>query len=391
MKGWLKTALLSILVFSLFLVGVIYVFNLRVSWSSSDIAYSPGQPITKTEARVFDVKPKNIILFIADGMGFSHLSLAMHTQQSEEAPSVWQAFDVKGWHDTKSTYGPLTDSGASATAMATGTATFWDVIGQDEDGARLTNVFEVASEQGYTTGIVTDSYIWDATPAAFVAHTASRDSSREILTQMASSELDLLFGELEDLGEDGNPDYEETLDILTQRFHLLDKSLTTPEAHSIEGPIAAIYDEDEVQDLNSNPTLTRMTEVALNRLASKEKPFMLLVESEEMDAASHSNNSQRVLRGLQAIQSSLALILEFSKTHGETLVVFTADHETGGLAAVANFDNYPNMQIRWSTMDHTGVVVPLLAKGPGAEHFATIDRNWEIGEILKGLIVNNDP
>ena len=130
-------------------------------------------------------------------------------------------------------------------------------------------------------------------------------------------------------------------------------------------------------------------EALLNLLASKDKPFMLLVESEEMDAASHSNNSKRVLRGLKSIQSTLSLILEFSKTHRETLVIFTADHETGGLAAVANFDNYPSMQIRWSTKDHTAAVVPILAKGPGAEHFANIDRNWEIGEILKGLISNN--
>lgn len=389
MKSWFKTALLSVFVFSMLLVGISHVFNLRVSRSSTDIEYSPGQPVTKTEARVFSVKPKNIILFVADGMGFGHLSLAMQTQQSENVSSVWQEFEVKGWHDTKSTYGPLTDSGASATAMATGTATFWDVIGQDKDGAQLTNVFERASDQGYTTGIVTDSYIWDATPAAFVAHTESRDNAREILTQMASSELDLLFGELEDLGEGDNPDYESTIEILTQRFHLLDKSLNTPEANAIDRPIAAIYDEDEVQDLNSSPNLTRLTDVALKHLASKEKPFILLVESEEMDAASHSNNSRRVIRGLKSIQSTLSLLLEFSKTDGETLVIFTADHETGGLAAVANFDHYPNMQIRWSTKDHTAAVVPILAKGPGAEHFATIDRHWEIGEILKGLISTN--
>ena len=274
--------------------------------------------------------------------------------------------------------------------MATGTATYWEVIGQDADGARLTNVFEVASDRGYATGIVTDSYIWDATPAAFVAHTESRDNARDILTQTASSELDLLFGELEDLGQGDNPDYESTMEILARRFHLLDKSLTSPEVHSIDGPIAAIYDEDEVQDLSSSPNLTRLTEVALEHLASKDQPFVLLVECEEIDSASHTNRSGRVIRGLQSIQSTLALIIEFSRTDGETLVVFTADHETGGFAAVANWDSYPNMRIRWSTTDHTAAVVPILATGPGAEHFASVDRNWEIGQILKGLILDNE-
>ena len=389
MNDRLKNFSLSVLLFSLFLIGVFYVFNFRVSRYSSDIEYSPGQHAEKDWDRDFSVKPKNIVLFIADGLGFSHMSLAMHTQQTENAVSVWEKFEVRGWHNTKSTYGPLTDSGASATAMATGTPAYWDVIGQSKDGERLTNVFEMASDQGYTTGIVTDSYVWDATPASFVAHTGSRDNSEEILTQLASSELDLLFGELEDLGEEGNPDYETTIEILTRRFHLLDKSLSTSEVESIDRPIAAIYDEDEIQDLDSSPNLTRMTEVALNRLHAKDKPFILLVECEEMDAALHRNDSKRIIRGLKSLQSALSLVLEYSKTHGETLVVFTSDHETGGLAAVANFNNYPSMQIRWSTKEHTGTVVPILAIGPGAEHFASIDQTWEIGKILKGLISDN--
>ena len=150
----MKKPLISVLVYSVFLVGIFYLLNLRVSQSSSDIEYAPGAPIAKTEFKTSSTKPRNIILFIADGMGFSHLSLAMHTQQNENKPSVWQEFDVKGWHDSKSTYGPLTDSGASATAMATGTPTFWDMIGQDPDGTRLTSVFEVAAEQGFRVGAV---------------------------------------------------------------------------------------------------------------------------------------------------------------------------------------------------------------------------------------------
>ena len=72
--------------------------------------------------------------------------------------------------------------------------------------------------------------------------------------------------------------------------------------------------------------------------------------------------------------------------NGETLVLFTADHETGGLAVVADFDNYPKMQIRWSTNEHTAAVVPLFADGPGAGYFANVHRNWEIGNRLKKLI-----
>ena len=389
MKNWKKTSLLTTFIILALLIGSFLAFDITLSIPSSNIEFSPGQEINRFKPEYIGEKPNNIIVFIADGMGFSHLSLALLTQQSENIPSVWQEFDVKGWHDARSAYGPLSDSEASATAIATGTSTSFGYIGLDQDSNTLKNVFEVASDQQYATAIVTDSYIWDGTPAAFVAHTKSEDDAKDILTQIASSKLDLLFGELEDLGEGDVPDKEETIKILKKRFQLLDQSLELPNQDSMSKPIAAIFDEDEIQDLNSSPNLTLLTDVALKYLATKNKPFMLLVESEEMDAASHDNDSDRVINGLKSIQQTLSLVLNFSKMHGQTLVLFTSDHETGGLAAVADFGDYPKLQIKWSTKDHSAAVVPLFADGPGAEYFAGIHRNWEIGNRLKKLILQN--
>ena len=384
MKNWEKTSLFTTIIILVVIISTLYIFNISISIPSSDIEFSPGKPTSKLNLEYIDGNPKNIIVFIADGMGFSHLSLALQTQQSENTPSVWQEFDVKGWHDARSAYGSLTDSEASATAISTGTSTNFGHIGIDKDQNPLKNVFEVASDQQYNTGIVTDSYIWDATPAAFSAHIRNEDDARSILTQMAKSELDLLFGELEDVGEDDVPEKDETIEILSERFQLLDRTLELPSGDAI--PIAAIFDEDEVQDLNSSPNLTQLTDVALQYLSSQDKPFVLLVESEEMDAASHKNDSERVINGLKSIQQTLSFVLKFSKMQGETLVLFTADHETGGLAAVSDFANYPKMQIRWSTKEHTAAVVPLFADGPGAEYFGDVHRNWEIGNRLKKLI-----
>ena len=342
MKNWKKISLLTTFIILALLIGSFLAFDITLSIPSSNIEFSPEQEINRFKPEYIGEKSNNIIVFIADGMGFSHLSLALLTQQSENIPSVWQEFDVKGWYDARSAYGPLTDSEASATAIATGTSTSFGYIGLDQDGNTLKNVFEVASDQQYATAIVTDSYIWDGTPAAFVAHTKSEDDAKDILTQIASSKLDLLFGELEDLGEGDVPDKEETIKILKKRFQLLDQSLELPNHDSISKPIAAIFDEDEIQDLNSSPNLTQLTDVALKYLATKNKPFVLLVESEEMDAASHDNDSDRVINGLKSIQQTLSLVLNFSKMQGQTLVLFTADHETGGLAAVADFGDYPN-------------------------------------------------
>jgi alkaline phosphatase len=386
MKNWKKTSLFTTIIILVVIISTLYIFNISISIPSSDIEFSPGKPTSKLNLEYIDGNPKSIIVFIADGMGFSHLSLALQTQQSENKPSIWQEFDVKGWHDARSAYGPLTDSEASATAISTGTSTNFGHIGIDKDQNPLKNVFEVASDQQYNTGIVTDSYIWDATPAAFSAHIRNEDDARSILTQMAKSELDLLFGELEDVGEDDVPEVDETLEILQTRFQLLERSLKLPEGAKSTNPVAVIFKEDEIQDMSSSPNLLQLTETALTYMSSQDKPFVLLVESEEMDAASHKNDSKRVLNGLKSIQETLSLVLNFSKKNGETLVVFTSDHETGGLASVSDFGNYPKMQMRWATKEHTAAVVPLFAKGPGAECFANVHRNWEIGHCLKILI-----
>ena len=287
MRNWKKISLLTALILFVLLTSIKYIFNISISIPSSDIEFSPGQTTSKVNSEYKGEKPKNIIVFIADGMGFGHLSLALQTQQSENMPSVWQEFDVKGWHDASSIYGPLTDSEASATAIATGKSTNFGHIGIDKDQNTLENIFEIASSHHYNTGIVTDSYIWDGTPAAFAAHIRNEDDARSILEQMAESELDLLFGELEDVGEDDVPEVDETIEILQKRFHLLEKSLELPDGAKSSNPVAVIFEEDEIQDMNSSPNLVQLTETALVFMSSQDNPFVLLVESEEMDPASH--------------------------------------------------------------------------------------------------------
>ena len=383
MSNWKKG--LATLLSLILVLSIVYLISDKVDLGPfGSVKFEPSDDSESLSSIEINAKPKNIIIFIADGMGFSHLSLAEHTQKD----GPWNSFTVKGWHDPRSNYGPLTDSGASATAMATGTSTYFEIIGMDPDGNILKNVFEVAQDSGYASGIVTDSYIWDATPAAFVAHTLSRDNSVDILNQIASSKLDLIFGELEDVGEKGNPDNKTTLRILEERFQLLDESLNLPKADSILTPVAAVFQEDQVQDMESNPNLVQLTRSALKYLASNDKPFILLVESEEMDAASHDNNTPRILRGLESIKQTVSLLVDYSMKDGETLLVFTADHETGGLSVVSDSGVYPDMRVQWSTQEHTTAVVPILAAGPGAELFSNISRNYEIGIQLRKLIAS---
>ena len=330
--------------------------------------------------------PRNIIIFLADGLGFAHLTAAELVLGGIGARTVWDRFDAAGWTRSHPTSGLLTDSAASATAFATGSRTYYGGIGVDAAGAPKTTLFESAAALGYWTGIVTDSYVWDATPAAFFAHVGVRgdENAGEILRQLAGSRLELLAGELEDAGEGSVPGRAETVEMLQERFRVLG-----PGPESVDdlagqrGPTVALYEEDQITDLRSSPDLPGLATAALERAAADGRPFLLLVESEEPDTASHARDFRRLLAGMEAIEAAVAQILEFADGRGDTLVVFTSDHETGGLALGGAG---PTLQPLWATADHTGSAVPLLAYGPAAKVFVGPHPDWGVGRLLLQLV-----
>ncbi len=339
-------------------------------------------------------RPANVILFVADGLGFAHLSAARAVLHGMGGQAVWDRFTTTGWHRPHSATGFMVDSAASATALASGQPTHYGRVGVDTEAAPLVNLFERSSELGYRTGIVTDSYVWDATPAAFATHVTSRDDAAAILGQLADSRLEILIGELEDLGEGDVPEREPTIEILEQRFRVFGPDPQSTEEFIRQGahgaPVAAIFEEDQITDLQSTPTLPQLLQVALDRLSSDERPFVLLVESEEADSASHRADFDRLLRGTEVIEEAVGLVLDFADRNGDTLVVFTSDHETGGLALSIGDSTNSSLKALWATSDHTGVVVPLLAAGPGSEHFDGSRATWEVGRLLAEMVVPSD-
>ncbi len=332
--------------------------------------------------------PRNIILFVADGFGFAHLTAARAAQHGIDGEGVWDRFEASSWQRAHPATGLLTDSAASATAMSTGHATFNGAVGVGPEGQALLTLLEVAQELGHQTGVVTDSYVWDATPAAFAAHVSDRDESAEILRQLGRSQLDVLMGELEDLGEDGNPEWDESVALLAESF-----AVSGPEPSALEEvrlqpsgtQVVALFEEDQVTDLESSPTLPAMVDVALERLRVSGGPFALVVESEECDSASHNNDFPRVLRGLAAIEQTLGLLLDFAEARGDTLVVFTADHETGALAITTDPSNLA-LAALWGSDGHSAAPVPVLAYGPGANTFTMPRANWQLGRDLHALL-----
>jgi alkaline phosphatase len=346
------------------------------------------------EPRARGAKPANVIVFVGDGLGFAHLSAARSVLHGMGARTVWDRFTTTGWHQPHSARGFLVDSAASATALATGVPTNRGSVGVDTKGASLPNLFERASALGYRSGVVTDSYIWDATPAAFVTHVSSREDAQSILDQLAESPIEILIGELKTPGEDGVPEREATVEILERRFRVFGPDSQGTEEFLRRGrhgePTAALLEEDQLTDLRSTPTLPQLLSVALERLSSDERPFLLLVESEEPDSASHQSDFARLMRGMEAIETALGLVLDFADSNGETLVLFVSDHETGGLA-LSRGDSKASLRALWPSRDHTGVVVPVLAFGPGADDFGGMHSTWEIGRSLGEMLVEPRP
>ena len=339
-------------------------------------------------------RPRNIILFVADGMGFAHLSAARAVHHGIDGPAVWDRFSTSGWMRAHPSSGYLIDSAASATALSLGVPTNRGAVGVEAGGSALPTLFERAATRGYRTGAVTDSYFWDATPAAFAAHAANRADAATLIGQLAMAPLDVLFGELKKPGKKEIPNRDETERLLSQRYTVFGPEPSNFEerlrAAPPDQPVAALFEEAQITDLRSEPNLKILTSVALERLQATSAPFVLLIESEETDSASHDQDFPRLLRGLQSIEATLELLLDFAELRTDTLLIFTSDHETGGLALGASKDN-ASLQAIWGSDGHTGVMVPLMATGPGAQDFGGSQANWQVGKRLAQLLETEVP
>jgi alkaline phosphatase len=282
-------------------------------------------------------QPRNVVLMIADGFGPASSTLG---RAAKGSPLALDSILV-GAVETSATDSRVTDSAAGATAFACGIKTYRGAIAVDTTEAPCRTVLEAAEARGMSTGLVSTGRITDATPAAFAAHLAARDDEAEIARQMASSGVDLLFGGgarffagaagaaatdavplAEAMAADGwavvldRPGYD-ALDALPAAAFLAPNNLA--------------YEID--RDGTDQPSLAAMTEKALDLLAAEAggRGFFLMVESNRIDDAAHRNDPAALLRDVLAYDQAVAAALAWAARDGNTLVVSTADHETGGL------------------------------------------------------------
>ncbi len=329
-------------------------------------------------------KPRNIILLIGDGMGVSQLTAGY----LEEGGLSEERMPVGGLVRTFPQGGLVTDSAASGTAIATGHKTRNGRISTSADGDTLRTVFEYAEDAGMSTGLVVTCSITHATPAVFAAHVPSRRMETEIARQIAFGGVDVLIGGgwsfFVPRGEEGSG-REDDMDleaVLEKRMPVV-RSL--PELDAVEGSAAAaLLAPRECPPARARDwSLAEMTSAAIDILARAEGGFILMVEGSQIDWAGHEGDYDWLTGELEDFDGAVGAALDFAAKDGGTLVIVTADHETGGLALLEDSGGSAgSIKPSFATNHHTMAMVPLFALGPGSSAFGGIHDNTFIGERL---------
>ncbi|MBN4084942.1 alkaline phosphatase [Flavobacteriaceae bacterium AH-315-B10] len=348
----------------------------------------------KTNIVKESVTPKNVILLIGDGMGLSQVSSAFYFKES--SPN-FARFKHIGLIKTSSSREDITDSAAAATAFASGVKTYNGAIGVADDSTNVENLVEIISSKNIKSGLVSTSSITHATPAAFYAHNISRGSAEEIALDLAQSDVDFFAGGGIRYFNNRN-DNRNLLKELKDKDFKID---TTALSH-----FSAIQSYKKAAFLLANnhmpPTskgrgdfLTNATELGIQFLIKDEENsnFFMMVEGSQIDWGGHANNGAYLVSELIDFDDAIGKALDFAEKDGNTLVIVTADHETGGLTLSSTlketedgneYSDYSKISMTFSTGGHSATLIPVFAYGPGSKEFIGIYENTAIfDKILK--------
>lgn len=327
-------------------------------------------------------RPGSVILLVGDGMGVAQLSalrLARGRTQCDRFP-------VAGFSATSSANRLTTESAAAATALATGYRTNNGMIAVSPDRQPLRTVFELADSLGMATGLVVTSSVTHATPAAFYAHTVSRDEQYLIAEQAAASGLDVIIGGGRDffLPSGAGGRRSDDLDLVAGMRARGFTFATTPDRGADTARrLLWLLGRDGLEPAGKRPYgLADLVRSGLAVLARAQHGSFLLVEGSQIDWAGHDKDFPQMLREVEDFDAAVGAALDFAESHPGTLVVALADHETGGLALSGKKIDASDLDGAWLVGDHTPVLVPVFAFGPGAEAFGGIHENQEVGRIL---------
>lgn len=327
-------------------------------------------------------KPKNVILMIGDGMGHNQV-FAAYTANGGKL-NLQNCTHV-GLVKTKPAKKFTTDSAAAGTALACGKKTRNGAVGVDVEGKALVNIREKSEELGKTTGLVSTSSITHATPASFVAHQPKRGMYEAIANDFLKSNIDVFIGG----GKKHFTHRKDSLDLVEElKLNGYQVSEDINEMVQIkEGKLAGLtaWEHNNPVTEGRGDMLIKATQTAINILDNNKKGFFLMVEGSQIDWAGHQNNTSYLVSEMLDFDKAIGAALAFAVQDRETLIIVTADHETGGFAVKDGSFTEGKVEGMFPTKGHTGIFVPLFAFGPGADMFTGIMDNTDIPKIIAKL------
>ena len=331
-----------------------------------------------------DREVRNVIFIVGDGMGLAQVA-ALETARPDT--NAFGLFPQTAFVTTHSANNRVTDSAAGGTALFTGHKTNNSSLGMDADSCNVPNFAEKCEAAGLECGIVTLCSFTHATPAAMYAHNITRHDDEGIADDFLSSGLDVVFTGGSGMfapDENGGNARLDSLKAMGYNVVLNDYSFISSIPEEWDNIIFLPFKKHFPDTDERRPgMLAECTQAALDILGGNSPDgFFLMVEESQIDFSCHDHLDDGLIKNMEEINSTMLVAKRFADRHPGTLIIVTADHETGGLTLASNDSDFnkadSGIDYRWSTDGHTGVPVPLFAYGPGSEEFHGLIDNTEV-------------
>ncbi|WP_165749766.1 alkaline phosphatase [Cellulophaga sp. Z1A5H] len=333
-------------------------------------------------------KAKNVILLIADGTGLSQVSSAFYFKKTK--PN-YARFKSIGLIKTSSATEDVTDSAAGATAFSTGEKTYNGAVGVAVDSSHLKTLVEILAPQHVKTGLIATSSIQHATPASFYAHVLHRSQYEDIALDLVTSDVDFLAGGGRQFLTKRKDGKNLLAELKVNGFEVDTTALGSFAEIKKHSKMAYLLAEEHMNAVAKGrgdflPKATELGIEFLNKDAAK-SGFFMMIEGSQVDWGGHSNDADYLISELIDFDDAVGKALDFAEKDGNTLVIVTADHETGGFTLASTpkekedgttYDDYKEITGTFSTKGHSATLIPVFAFGPGSEAFNGIYENTGI-------------
>lgn len=329
----------------------------------------------------FKKAPKNIILFIADGMGTAQLFGAITANGG--SLNIHHMKHI-GFTTTQSANNFVTDSGAGGTAIATGQKVNNGAISVNQSNEPLPTILQISSKNGKATGLVATSGITHATPASFIAHQPSRNMYEEIAADFLKTDIDIFIGGGLNHFKNRKDGRDLTVELKNKGYRIY----TDLESASVDNksPMAIFTAEGHNPQFDTRgEMLTQATQKAIEVLSANKNGFFVMIEGSQIDWGGHANSTPYIVGEVLDTDRAIGAALKFAAQNRETLVIVASDHETGGMTINDGSFDALTVTARYTTTDHTAVMVPVFAYGPGAEEFMGIFDNTDLFKKMMKL------